>query len=66
MATISDLSPENTIVDSDGNEAKVSGDHLKIEIKQSDFRLMLAYQYRILKQLEKLNEYMSLITGDEL
>lgn len=56
MAIISDLTPENTIVDSDGNEAKVSEEHLKIEMKQSDFRLMIAYQAKIIKELSQIKE----------
>jgi hypothetical protein len=54
------------IKDSDGDEAKIDQDHLQVVIKQADFRLMLAYQRRMLKELKKLNEYMALITGDEL
>ena len=56
MAIISDLSPENTLVDSDGNEAKVSGDHLKIEMKQADFRLLITYQAKIIKELSQIKE----------
>ena len=56
MAIISDLTPENTIVDSDGNEAKVSDEHLKIELKQSDFRLLITYQAKIIKELREIKD----------
>ena len=56
MAIISDLTPENTIVDSDGNEAKVSDEHLKIEMKQADFRLLITYQAKIIKELSQIKE----------
>ena len=56
MAIISDLSPENTLVDSDGNEAKVSDEHLKIEMKQADFRLLITYQAEIIKELSQIKE----------
>ena len=53
---LSDLSPENTIVDSDGNEAKVAEDHLQIVINQADFRLLITYQAKIIKELAQIKE----------
>lgn len=42
--------------DSNGNEAKIAQDHLQIVINQADFRLMITYQAKIIKELAEIKE----------
>lgn len=65
--TVKDMEKDKFV---DGNtrtpSVRVTKSSRQTDLDNADFRLMISYQAKILEELEKLNTYMQIITGEDL
>lgn len=62
----SDLTPENTIEDENGNAIELTDGHLKVKNNPADSRQMIMYLAKIVERLENIEKQLSFITEEEL
>lgn len=61
----SDLTPENTIEDEDGNAIELTDGHLKVKNNPADSRQVIMYLAKIVERLENIEEKLRIINEDD-